>query len=129
MTKRIPIAALQAKARRRPPGYLEDVLRAGRIVGEMLLLSRGVWAALCAKYRGPIPADQWPAWAKELSQRRTAEDSGLGDTLARSIGPIGGDAYKAWYKNTFGRPCGCAERQADLNLQYPYEITPYKTTL
>lgn len=50
------------------------------------------------------------------------EDRGLGDIIAREIGPVGGDAYKKWYKTIFGVPCGCTERQEDLNLSYPLKI-------
>lgn len=46
-------------------------------------------------------------------------DRGLGDIVARKIGPIGGDAFKEWYKKIFGKSCGCSERQEDWNLQYP----------
>lgn len=46
-------------------------------------------------------------------------DKGLGDIIARIIGPVGGDAFKRWYKRLFGRDCGCSERQEDFNLTYP----------
>lgn len=34
-------------------------------------------------------------------------DRGAGDIIARTIGPIGGDAFKKWYKTLFGKDCGC----------------------
>lgn len=66
-----------------------------------------------------VPRDQWPAWAKALALVRKPDDSGLGDVIARIVGPIGGDAYKAWHMRTFGESCGCADRQAGLNAKYP----------
>jgi hypothetical protein len=120
--KQIPISALQAKASYRPPGYLDDVMASGRVVGDMLLVSRAVWASLCAKYRGPQPLNKWPDWAQRLALLRVLGETGIGDTTARIIGPIGGDAYRAWYRATFGRTCGCQERQEQLNTTYPYEI-------
>jgi hypothetical protein len=46
-------------------------------------------------------------------------DTGIGDVIARIVGPVGGEAYKTWYQATFKKRCGCAERQADLNALYP----------
>lgn len=48
------------------------------------------------------------------------EDRGVGDTIARVIGPMGGDAFKRWYKRITGEDCGCGDRQAWLNQRYPY---------
>ncbi len=46
-------------------------------------------------------------------------DKGLGDIVARVIGPIGGEAFKKWFQRIFGRSCGCSERQDEWNLTYP----------
>lgn len=46
-------------------------------------------------------------------------DHGIGDIIQRVIGPIGGDAFKKWYKRIFGKDCGCSERQEEWNLSYP----------
>jgi len=46
-------------------------------------------------------------------------DRGAGDIIARVIGPIGGTAFKAWYKVTFGKDCGCGRRQEVLNTRWP----------
>lgn len=46
-------------------------------------------------------------------------DKGMGDIVQRVIGPIGGDAFKKWYKRIFGADCGCKERQEDWNASYP----------
>ena len=67
-----------------------------------------------------IPKSEWPAWAKLVALKALPEDRGVGDTIARTIGPIGGDRFKAWFHDTFNRSCGCSERQDAMNLQYPY---------
>ena len=66
------------------------------------------------------PRQSWPLWAKALALLSKPEDRGLGDVIARTIGPIGGDAFKAWHRKTFGRDCGCEARQEALNLQYRF---------
>ena len=45
--------------------------------------------------------------------------NGAGDIIARTIGPIGGDAFKKWYKTIFNRDCGCGKRQETLNARWP----------
>ncbi len=67
----------------------------------------------------PIPRDQWPLWAKALTQFSKPEDKGLGDTVARMIGAQNSEAFKAWHLATLGRSCRCNGRQARLNIQYP----------
>lgn len=61
----------------------------------------------------------WPWWAKGVRMLRSPDDIGVGDTIAREIGPIGGDAFKAWSKR-IGFHCGCEQRQEVLNKRYPY---------
>jgi len=68
----------------------------------------------------PIPFEDWPAWAKGLKLISTKEDKGIGDTIARTIGPLGGDAFKTWFPKITGKSCGCNERQETLNKRYPY---------
>lgn len=46
-------------------------------------------------------------------------DRGLGDVVERTIGPVGGDAFKKWYKKLTGESCNCKERQEDWNYMYP----------
>lgn len=75
------------------------------------------------------PRPTWPnnvfgLVARTIKLMRTPEEKGVGDTIARVIGPVGGDAYKTWFTTTFGKPCGCAERQENLNQLFPYETTP-----
>ena len=66
--------------------------------------------------------NHWPPWAQVLSRFGAPPDAGLGDTIARHFG-VAGDAFKGWFKATFGRSCGCSERQETLNLKYPYQWT------
>ncbi len=66
-----------------------------------------------------LPHDQWPIWAKALSKRATPEDKGIGDVVARTIGPEASGAFKAFYEMTFGKPCGCNGRQKLWNTKYP----------
>lgn len=68
----------------------------------------------------PLPAEQWPPWAKDLALDRVPADTGLGDTVARMIGNTKSAAFKDWFQQKFGRSCGCTERQRWLNQKYPY---------
>jgi hypothetical protein len=56
------------------------------------------------------------AW---LKRRRRPGEKGLGDTLARLIGPPG-KTWQKWYPRITGLPCGCANGQAYLNTHFPY---------
>ena len=69
----------------------------------------------------PQPVElPWPAWALAVKALASPEDKGVGDTIARIVGPIGGNSYKLWFKATFGKPCGCTERQSAFNHRFPY---------
>ncbi len=67
----------------------------------------------------PVPRDQWPIWAKVVAKKSTPEDKGVGDVIARTIGPEASGAFKAFYEWTFGKPCGCTGRQKLWNIKYP----------
>ena len=41
-----------------------------------------------------------------------------------NVGPLGGDAFKKWYKAFTGKDCGCGDRQHNFNQQYPYQHEP-----
>jgi hypothetical protein len=45
---------------------------------------------------------------------------GIGDTVARMLAIIGSATMAEAYKRITGRDCGCADRRAKLNAQYPY---------
>lgn len=67
----------------------------------------------------PIEPEPWPTILLPLKLIAKQGDRGAGDIIARVIGPIGGDAFKLWYKATFGRDCGCGNRQDALNRRWP----------
>ncbi len=69
-----------------------------------------------------IPRDQWPMWAKVMAERAIPEDKGIGDVVARTIGPETSGAFKAFYEMTFGKPCGCTGRQKLWNAKYPLNL-------
>lgn len=66
-----------------------------------------------------LKSPNWPVLLLPLKLLAKEEDKGLGDIVARVIGPIGGDAYKVWFERIFGKPCGCQERQESLNIEFP----------
>lgn len=63
----------------------------------------------------------WPAALRPMKRLAKEGDIGLGDIIARTIGPIGGNKFKVWYKLTFGRDCGCDVRQESWNRKYPLD--------
>jgi hypothetical protein len=63
---------------------------------------------------------KWPTWAKALKKFSKPEDKGIGDVITRTIGDERSDAFKKWYKATFGKSCGCTGRQAKWNQMYPF---------
>jgi hypothetical protein len=67
-----------------------------------------------------VPRASWPLGVALVALLAREGDRGIGDTVARVIGPIGGDAFKAWYRRATGHDCGCGERQEALNATYPY---------
>ena len=93
------------------------------------------FCAACKLYDGPprpvtvtvtppdapqsLPRDKWPVWANLLALASTEADTGVGDTVARVVGPWGGEAVKAWFKS-HGKDCGCNARQDTFNAKYPY---------
>lgn len=85
--------------------------------GAMALEKRAEWKAL--SYPKEAPVKHWPVWAQYLRQLAKPGDTGLGDVIARTIGYENSGAFKAWHIKVFGKPCGCAGRQASLNRAYP----------
>jgi hypothetical protein len=47
---------------------------------------------------------------------------GLGDTIAKVTKATGLDKLAEIYTKVSGKPCGCSNRQAALNLLFPYNI-------
>ncbi len=66
-----------------------------------------------------IPREQWPAWAKWAAFRGNSTDKGVGDTVARHLGKVGGELFKAAIK-AMGADCGCTAKQFEWNQKYPY---------
>lgn len=66
----------------------------------------------------PGPAGEWPRWAKALARRRRPGEKGVGDTLKRKLG-LAGVLFTAAAKR-LGFDCGCADKQAGMNRDYPY---------
>lgn len=138
-------AQLDNAASRRGPGFIEALMSRAVDHGTHVEIEREAMEALNREWpvtgvtpvtsskptpdKSPAAPKIQPRWPmnpfgiamRALKLMRTPEDTGAGDTLARVVGPIGGDAYKAWFKETFGKTCGCAERQEQLNAQFPYE--------
>lgn len=136
-------AKLEAIKGKRPPGYSEAIAKAaskedgeayyitalawGKVVREFNLTGNHIIGGPSkpnptpAKEIKPIPRDQWPAWAKLIALAAKPEDIGVGDTVERTIGKANSAAFKTWFLAAFGRPCGCATRQAAWNATYPYQ--------
>lgn len=53
----------------------------------------------------PVPRDDWPLWAKTIARLATPKDRGVNDTIARTIRPVGGDAFENWFLALTGHPC------------------------
>ncbi len=64
----------------------------------------------------------WPEWATLVALKAQPGDRGVGDVVARIVGPFGGDLFKSWYQKIFNKPCGCQERQENLNALYPLHL-------
>jgi len=62
---------------------------------------------------------KWPVILQPMRLLAQPQDKGLGDIIARTIGPLGGEAFKDWYKRLFGRDCNCNARQEAWNAMYP----------
>ncbi len=123
---KILLSDLRNNITARPQGYFDEVVANGRVeTAEIVILENDVYAKLIAKYAPkpkpvqPIPRKEWPLWAKALAQFSKPEDKGIGDVAARMIGAENSEAFKLWFKATFGKDCGCTGRQARYNLQYP----------
>ena len=113
----IKLSALESAAIGRPSGYYDDVLSRGVVIGDSVHLTDEAKAELRRKYS---TFNQWPTWAATIAKLKADGDTGIGDTIARVIGPVGGAAFKRYFKTIFGKSCGCDERQDALNRRYPY---------
>lgn len=67
-----------------------------------------------------VPRAWWPLPLAMISMMAREGDRGIGDTVARIFNPLGGDAWKEFYRRMTGSECGCEMRQSLLNERYPY---------
>ena len=72
------------------------------------------------KRREPLPVEQWPWFARAITQLASVEDKGLGDTIHRHLARFGADAVTKVYRRLVGKDCGCKDRQERLNRLFPY---------
>jgi hypothetical protein len=115
--KTITLERLKEVSANRGEGFFDYVVSLGAVENEVLSIPNGALAGIANKFK---PAQRWPAWAMLVAKLSAPQDLGVGDTIARTIGPVGGSAYKNWYLTTFGKTCGCTERQEQLNAKFPY---------
>ena len=73
----------------------------------------------CPRCSGAIKQPEQSAWVRWIKLLRKPEDRGVGDTVARIAAKFGGERFKEFSKR-IGIPCGCTERQAAWNEQFPY---------
>lgn len=119
----------------------EHAPRFGAVRGDLLWIENAVWATLL---RGetppelpsgesaplpplppppdPVPREKWPLACRGVAKRAIAADKGVGDTLERLAGKVGGRKFKRIFKRITGLGCGCDDRQAWLNARYPYAV-------
>ena len=73
--------------------------------------------------REPKPLTEWPKLVqvavRVMSKKKADGEVGVGDTVKRILG-VAGEIYKVWFYAVFGSKCGCTNRQAWLNQQFPY---------
>jgi hypothetical protein len=122
------------------PGLWQRALKGGRISGDQLFieiadlglrqnaeLRTGEHRTSNAEHRTLNEAlEQMPWWVKAMEAgwpalRALARpgDRGMGDVVERTVGPLGGTAFKGWYQKLTGRSCGCGARREELNRWYP----------
>jgi len=65
-----------------------------------------------------IRNDRPPRWVSLLQRLSTSQDIGLGATVKRIAGKVGGKRFITWSKR-IGLPCGCTEREIEWNNLYP----------
>lgn len=118
--RRYKLSIIRATAEMRAAGYYDDVLAHGTIHGDEVELTEAAFQKLRKKYAVPVEAAEWPLFARVLARLKSTADRGVGDTIARLIGPVGGAAFKVWFKRLTGCTCGCTERQEELNKRFRY---------
>lgn len=92
----------------------------GQSAGQAADPAGRVVAALQAKRVEAVPRKDWPLWAAAVALGKADSDTGIGDTIKRTLG-ASGEVFEAWYKRVVGKDCGCRDRAAFLNQRYPYQ--------
>ncbi len=96
----ISLKAIKETAKHRPPEYLEDLVEAGHLAGEYLLMDQNDYIRLKDKYSPGI--------------------MGLGDAVAKVAKPIAGLTDRILGTNL--RNCrSCTERQQAWNKAVPFK--------
>lgn len=120
MTYSWSLQAVRSTAESRPAGWLEEILSAGKIEGELLVMEAAVYRGLFAKYRGEVPGK---ISAPELVQNLTnslAKSRALGlkfvdrETYQKRMGKSGCGGCKFWVidpllKISRCEVCGCTD--------------------
>ncbi len=78
-----------------------------------------VYAKLRSGHFQSLSIESWPLWAVSMAKMAKPEDKGIGDIVARVIGPENSKAFKLYYKTIFNKDCGCSGRHIEWNLKYP----------
>lgn len=69
---------------------------------------------------------QVPEWALAIERNSIAGEYGIIATIERTVGPIGSDAFKLWFAETFGvfsAACNCQSIRAQWLSSYRYPLT------
>lgn len=69
-----------------------------------------------------LPQEQWPAWVLALAAQAVPGEVGLGDVVARVIGPFGSNDFRTWYADVtsvWNPQCQCQGWQPLWNQVYP----------
>jgi hypothetical protein len=112
---RLSLSDIAAVADHRPPGYIEALMTAGTRDGDWLEISEHELASLRLRYGLPESPAATPT--VEQSTRRIWMP---GDAIARLLSMCG----VAWVARRWFPGCGCAKRQARLNVWWSRLRTP-----
>ncbi len=91
--------------------------------------SRRVGVGGKPKATAQAPAQEWPAWVWALAALSGRRDVGAGDTVARLAAKFGDEAFQTWYRQKFGKNCGCQADQRTWNSSFKYPTGSFKRLL
>lgn len=97
------------------------------LAGEIMVRVRE--DAACIGFRLPVSsvrlASPWPPWALSMRAQAIPGERGLVETIERTVGPFGGDAFKLWHAATFGPMaghCNCAALRERWAAEFLYPL-------